>query len=191
MKNSGLPICLVEDDPIMGESLCQRFELEGIAFDWFQTATEAVAWIGVKPYALVISDIRLPDRDGGEMFAQLRQGQAPLPPFIFITGYGSIDRAVQLLKQGAADYITKPFDLENLIEKIGALVRLHDHQASKGAARLGVSQAMRRVEEVLPRIARHANTILLSGESGVGRRSGSPASCIAWLARTSGAPSSR
>jgi DNA-binding NtrC family response regulator len=169
MKHPGLPICLVEDDPIMGESLCQRFELEGLQFDWCQTAAEAVARIGTKPYSVVISDIRLPDQDGGEMFAQLRQRHALLPPFIFVTGYGSIDRAVQLLKLGAADYITKPFDLEHLIEKIGGLARTDTPQTDAAPATLGVSQAMRRVEEMLPRIARHATTILLSGESGVGK----------------------
>jgi DNA-binding NtrC family response regulator len=162
-------ICLVEDDPIMGESLCHRFELEGLRFDWFQSAGEAMERIGRVPYAVVVSDIRLPDLDGGEMFAQLRRRHAALPPFIFITGYGSIDRAVQLVKLGAADYITKPFDLENLIEKIEDLARDFAPQAVAEAARLGMSQSMRRIEEMLPRIARHASTILLTGESGVGK----------------------
>ena len=168
MKTDAM-ICLVEDDPIMGESLCHRFELEGLRFDWYQSAAEAMERIGRVPYAVVVSDIRLPDLDGGEMFAQLRQRHAALPPFIFITGYGSIDRAVQLLKLGAADYITKPFDLENLIEKIEDLARDFAPQAAAEAARLGVSQAMRRIEEMLPRIAKHASTILLTGESGVGK----------------------
>ena len=114
-------ICLVEDDPIMGESLCDRFQLEGLAFDWHQTAAGAMAAIGSHSYAVVISDIRLPDLDGGEMYAQLRGTQGKLPPFIFITGYGAIGRAVELLKLGSADYITKPFDLELLIEKVKAL----------------------------------------------------------------------
>ena len=108
-------ICLVEDDPIMGESLCDRFQLEGLAFDWHQTAAGAMAAIGNHRYAVVISDIRLPDFDGGEMYLKLRAAYRDLPPFIFITGYGAIDRAVELLKAGAADYVTKPFDLEQLI----------------------------------------------------------------------------
>ena len=160
-------ICLVEDDPIMGESLCDRFQLEGLAFDWHQTAAGAMAAIGNHPYAMVISDIRLPDLDGGEMYLQLRAAHRALPPFIFITGYGAIDRAVELLKAGAADYVTKPFDLEQLIEKVKALIGAFAPAAT--GTQLGVSQAMRKIEDMLPRLALHANTILISGESGVGK----------------------
>ena len=160
-------ICLVEDDPIMGESLCDRFQLEGLAFDWHQSAADAMVAIEKHAYAVVISDIRLPDMDGGEMFLRLRAAHRALPPFIFITGYGAIDRAVELLKAGAADYITKPFDLEQLIEKTKALTGAFVPAA--GSTRLGVSQAMRRIGEMLPRLAQHASTILISGESGVGK----------------------
>ena len=160
-------ICLVEDDPIMGESLCDRFQLEGLAFDWHQTAAGAMAAIGSHSYAVVISDIRLPDLDGGEMYAQLRGTQGKLPPFIFITGYGAIGRAVELLKLGAADYITKPFDLELLIEKVKALISAFAPVA--GGTQLGVSQAMRKIEGMLPRLGVHAATVLISGESGVGK----------------------
>jgi DNA-binding NtrC family response regulator len=168
MKSDTL-ICLVEDDPIMGESLCHRFELEGLKFDWFENASEAMQRIGLAPYSVVVSDIRLPDLDGGEMFTRLRSQHPDLPPFIFITGFGSIDRAVQLLKLGAADYITKPFDIESLIEKIEDLARTHVPRAEASTARLGVSRAMRRIEDMLPRIASHADTVLLTGESGVGK----------------------
>ncbi|PKO71454.1 MAG: sigma-54-dependent Fis family transcriptional regulator [Betaproteobacteria bacterium HGW-Betaproteobacteria-14] len=160
-------ICLVEDDPIMGESLCDRFQLEGMAFDWHQTAAGAMVAISSHPYALVISDIRLPDIEGGEMYLQLRAAHRALPPFIFITGYGAIDRAVELLKAGAADYITKPFDLEQLIEKVKSLTSAFAPPA--GGQKLGVSQAMRKIEDMLPRLAQHASTILISGESGVGK----------------------
>ncbi|MBI3140322.1 MAG: sigma-54-dependent Fis family transcriptional regulator [Rhodocyclales bacterium] len=159
-------ICLVEDDPIMGESLCDRFQLEGLAYDWYKSAASALGAIGRKPYAVVISDIRLPDMDGGDMFVQLRGGNAALPPFIFITGYGAIDRAVELLKLGAADYITKPFDLDQLIEKVRALAQ---RAARPSGPVLGVSQAMRRIEDMLPRLAKHASTLLICGESGVGK----------------------
>lgn len=160
-------ICLVEDDPIMGESLCDRLELEGFHFDWFRDTAGAMAAIQRNSYAAVISDIRLPDRDGGVMFAELRAEGASLPPFIFITGFGTIDCAVELLKLGAADYITKPFDLDSLIEKLRALLAHHE-PAFPGPA-LGVAPAMRRIEEMLPRLARHASAVLISGESGVGK----------------------
>ncbi|MBI2310929.1 MAG: sigma-54-dependent Fis family transcriptional regulator [Betaproteobacteria bacterium] len=162
-------LCLIEDDPIMGESLCDRFELEGFAFDWHRKAEDALRAIGAKRYACVISDIRLPDLGGDEMFAQLVKSGRPLPPFIFITGFGAIDRAVQLLKMGAADYITKPFDLDQLIEKVRALHRQAAAAGAAGSPALGISPVMRRLEETLPRLAKHASAILLSGESGVGK----------------------
>ena len=62
-------LCLIEDDPIMGESLCDRFALEGLAYDWHTTAGAALQRIGREPYAAVISDIRLPDLSGEELFA--------------------------------------------------------------------------------------------------------------------------
>ncbi|MDH3319172.1 MAG: sigma-54 dependent transcriptional regulator [Betaproteobacteria bacterium] len=162
-------VCLVEDDPIMGESLRHRLELEGFRYDWHTCAQDALACIGQKPYAVVVSDIRLPDLGGDELFGRLLESGRPLPPFIFITGFGSVDRAVQLLKMGAADYITKPFDIEQLVEKVRALARPQPAAGSGNGAGLGVSQAMRRIEEILPRLAKRATTLLITGESGVGK----------------------
>ena len=158
-------VCLVEDDPIMGESLCDRLRLEGFTFDWFHDAGSAFAEIPKGAYAVVVSDIRLPDFGGDELFRRLR-GQGGVPPFLFITGFGSIDRAVELLKLGAADYITKPFDLDELIEKLRGLCGA---AAGEGAPVLGVSAAMRRIEDLLPRIAKRTDSLLITGESGVGK----------------------
>ncbi len=166
-----MKLCLVEDDQIMGESLCDRFALEGIAFDWCQTAAEALARIGSESYGVVVSDIRLPDLSGEDLFGRVIAREGYAPPFVFITGYGAVDRAVQMLKLGAADYITKPFDIEQLIEKIRTLTRfpLQPPHAGEAAPKLGISPAMRRIEEMLPRIAAHANSILVTGDSGVGK----------------------
>ncbi|HET9699842.1 MAG TPA: sigma-54 dependent transcriptional regulator, partial [Burkholderiales bacterium] len=92
-----------------------------------------------------------------------------LPPFIFITGYGSIDKAVHLLKLGAADYLTKPFDLDRLVDQVRARCATTPSVPASGRAPLGVSPAMRRIEEGLPRLAAHAHTLLVTGESGVGK----------------------
>jgi len=161
-------LCLVEDDEIMGESLCDRFELEGYACDWHKTAASALASLGRKEYAVAISDIRLPDLSGDAMFARLLESGAALPPFIFITGFGSIDTAVSLLKQGAADYVTKPFDLDLMMEKIRALAASARPSPGIKPGR-GLSAAMRRIADMLPRLALHASTILIMGESGVGK----------------------
>ena len=161
-------LCLVEDDEIMGESLCDRFHLEGFTCDWHKNASSVLAGLGKRDYVAVISDIRLPDLSGDELFTRLLATHAALPPFIFITGFGTIDTAVRLLKQGAADFVTKPFDLDTLMEKIRAQA---DPAPSRefGRPGLGVSPAMQHIAAMLPRLATHASTILITGESGVGK----------------------
>ncbi len=162
-------LCLVEDDEIMGESLCDCFQLEGFTCDWHKTAGAALASMGKRSYAAVISDIRLPDLPGDEMFTRLLATHSALPPFIFITGFGTIDTAVRLLKQGAADFITKPFDLDALMEKIRAQAAIAQPSADETPRGLGASPAMRKIAGMLPRLATHANSILITGESGVGK----------------------
>ena len=111
-------VCLIEDDPIMGESLHQRLSLEGFACDWHHTGAAALEAIGRETYAAVVSDVRLPDLSGEALFRTALDRDEHAPPFVFVTAYGSIDRAVELIKLGAADYVTKPFDVEQLILKL-------------------------------------------------------------------------
>jgi DNA-binding NtrC family response regulator len=166
-----LHICLIEDDPIMGESLCDRLGLEGFSFDWCKTAAGALDKIASRTYGAVVSDIRLPDFSGEELFRRVIERERFVPPWIFLTAYGSIDRAVALLKLGAADYVTKPFDLDELIAKLSAAGRVPWRQQGEAQAAplLGVSQAMRQIEAMLPRLAEQATTVLVTGESGVGK----------------------
>jgi len=162
-------LCLIEDDEIMGESLAQRFQLEGFDVDWWRTAREASAALESRRYGVVVSDIRLPDRNGGDLFLDLTKRLPMLPPFLFMTGYGSIDRAVELLKAGAADYITKPFDTDALVEKVCGLAECYGARGTNEGDALGVSPVMQRIAENLPRLARHASALLITGESGVGK----------------------
>lgn len=164
-------ICLIEDDEIMGESLAQRFQLEGFDVDWWRTAREAAAALESRRYGVVVSDIRLPDRNGGDLFLNLSARLPMLPPFLFMTAFGSIDRAVELLKAGAADYIAKPFEADLLVDKVRGLAKGYGAVSSDdpdGYA-LGVSPIMRRIAESLPRLSRHAAALLVTGESGVGK----------------------
>jgi two-component system response regulator AtoC len=168
MKN--LPLCLIEDDEIMGESLLDRFQLEGFEVDWLRTLASGKAALTKQRYGVVVSDIRLPDGDGGELFLQFKNEMSDPPPFLFITGDGTIDRAVALLKAGAADYVTKPFDLDRLVEKVHEIIRpAGDATDPTPTGELGVSPAMQRVEQSLPKLARHASAVLITGESGAGK----------------------
>lgn len=162
-----LHLCLIEDDEIVGDALVERFELENYNCTWFRTGREALLTLPRRQFDLVISDIRLPDMSGEKLYMALLEESVPLPPYLFITGYGEIDQAVRLLKLGAADYIKKPFDIETLLERIASLVA-----APRPAGRqaiLGVSPAMRTLESMLDKLGSSGSNVLISGESGVGK----------------------
>ncbi|WP_018952912.1 sigma-54-dependent transcriptional regulator [Thioalkalivibrio sulfidiphilus] len=162
-------MCLVEDDPIMGESLHDRFSLEGFEVTWCRSVREARTRLAGSEHDVVISDIRLPDGDGDALFDELMAVGKVSCPWLFITGYGAVDRAVALLKRGATDYITKPFDLDQLVDKLWELVSRNGEGEGLRSGSLGVSPAMRRIEALLPRLAAQAGTILITGESGAGK----------------------
>ncbi len=164
-------LCLIEDDPIMGDSLTHRFSLEGVSCDWYQSAKSALDAMQKREYAAVISDIRLPDLSGEAMFNRLLEQRKTPPPTLFITGYGSIDQAVRLLKLGARDYITKPFDLDELLNKLRSLCpEIFSNQESQSQEPvLGVSPIIRIVQDTLMRVAKHDASVLITGESGVGK----------------------
>jgi len=157
-------VALVEDDPVLGASLVQRLALEGIVACWWRSAGEARRQARrVRPQA-VVCDIRLPDDDGERLFAELTALLGPIP-FLFVTGYGSIDQAVRLVRAGAADYLTKPFAVDELIGRLHELLA----RSAPATGELGPSRAMREVEAVLRRVAQVDSHVLITGESGVGK----------------------
>ena len=89
---------LVEDDPIMGESLVQRLALEGITVRWWQRGRDALDAMASARVDAVVCDIRLPDLDGEALFRQASRS-AGAPPFLFITGHADIDQAVRLMRR--------------------------------------------------------------------------------------------
>ncbi len=162
-------ICLIEDDAIMGEALLDRFTIEGFDCDCYPTGRSAMLALKRKRYDAVICDIQLPDLNGEDLFVQLNESERELPPFIFITGYGAVDRAVRLLKLGAYDYLTKPLDIHALLQTVRDLCTRARPPAS-GEHTLGISSAMRAIEAMLPRLATgKTGSILITGESGVGK----------------------
>jgi len=161
-------VCLIEDDPIMGEALSDRFELEDYRCDWYKTGKAAIAALGKIKYDIVISDIQLPDINGEDLYIQLKASEVILPPFIFTTGYGTIDRAVRLLKLGAQDYLTKPLDIHALLKSVLSLCSRSVCTVTRDTM-LGISGPMRNIEALLPRIAKNPTSVLITGESGVGK----------------------
>ncbi|HEX6704865.1 MAG TPA: sigma-54 dependent transcriptional regulator [Albitalea sp.] len=158
-------ICLVEDDELLGETLCERFRIDGLAFDWYRGGRDALIALECRHYAAVLCDLRLPDTSGQAIFESLdTMGR---PPFVFMTGFGSIDEAVALLKAGAVDFVTKPFDLDQLMLRMHRLCG--DDLSSEEAPVLGISPSMRKIEALLARLEDSVEPVLITGESGVGK----------------------
>lgn len=166
MLLEGRVIGLVEDDLVMGESLVQGLSLEGSRVEWWKSADEAKRGIANTRPDLVICDMRLPDGRGDQLFFELANKQS-LPPFFFITAFGDIDQAVAVMRAGAADYTTKPFDLSSFVERARALI--HRSTTSQDEMVLGPSPAMRDLEATLRTISDARNSVLLAGETGVGK----------------------
>ncbi len=164
----GMTLVLVEDDEIMGGSLMQRLKLEGATVSWHKQARTALGAIRTPraPLDAVICDIRLPDSTGEELFTQLCRSTTP-PPFLFITGHGGIEQAVRLMQAGAMDYLTKPFEMATLLEKLSLLVA----GKTKGSftPALGISAAARRVEKLARRAAGSDRPVLITGTAGTGK----------------------
>jgi DNA-binding NtrC family response regulator len=114
----------------------------------------------------VVSDVRLPDGLATEWFVSLPATVRALPWF-FLTGYGSVNDAVAAVRAGAREYLTKPFDIERLVARIRDAVNLS--VTPDDDAVLGVSVAMRRVEAMVHKVASQRVSVLLTGESGVGK----------------------
>ena len=163
-------LLLIEDDPIMGESLVQRFELEGFKVCWCRRLDEATTQLtltlAARPPAAVVSDVRLPDGLATRWFIDLPATIRALPWF-FLTGYGSVNDAVTAIRAGAREYLTKPFDIERLVEIVKNTVA--DSASPTDEAVLGVSPVMRRVEAMVRKVALQKVSVLLGGESGVGK----------------------
>ncbi|MET4697043.1 DNA-binding NtrC family response regulator [Constrictibacter sp. MBR-5] len=166
-ERSALRVALIEDDPILGESLVQRLTLEGMEVVWCRSGAEAVTRLRRSRWDFVVCDIRLPDMNGEEVYGAVMPelGGAPI---IFMTAFGDIEQAVRLMRAGADDYLIKPFKIEELVERLDRQRRLAP-EGREGEPVLGLSPAMRQVETVLRRVASLDTTVLLLGESGAGK----------------------
>lgn len=163
----GRRIALIEDDEIMGASIDQRLRLEGAEVVWIKLMQRAIGALRTPraPIDAVVCDIRLPDGSGEELFATLCRTTTP-PPFLFITGQGGIDQAVRLLQAGAADYITKPFEMAQFLDRLSHLLRPKGKAVSEP---FGVSPAAQRIGELVAQAAAIDRPVLIRGATGTGK----------------------
>ncbi|WP_253449556.1 sigma-54 dependent transcriptional regulator [Halomonas sp. Y3] len=170
------PILIVEDDPAILELLEEELQDAGHGTLGVASAEDAIATLSHTPVAMVISDVRLPGMSGLELLERLRAEDSPLG-FIVITAFGTIDQAVEALKLGADDFLTKPLDLENVQEAVFRVLehrRLAERFHREGPPRhfhgiIGESEAMQGLFHDAARLARSDAPILVLGESGTGK----------------------
>ncbi len=164
----GRRIVLVEDDEIMGASLVQRLSLERAEVQWHRHIARALPAIRTprKTIDAVICDIRLPDGTGEDLYDRLTRFGTP-PPFLFITGQGGIDQAVRLIRSGAADYLTKPFDMGRFLERLALVMR--PRVAMEMPVETGLSAAARAVDRQIAEAAGRDLPVLIRGGHGLGK----------------------
>jgi two-component system C4-dicarboxylate transport response regulator DctD len=115
--NEALKVLIIEDDPDVRLGCVQALQLEGIATESVASAEEAQRHLGQDFRGVIVSDIRLPRMDGMTFLRQVLAVDPELP-MVLITGHGDISMAVQAMKDGAHDFIQKPFSPEYLVEVV-------------------------------------------------------------------------
>lgn len=158
-------ILVVEDDPSLREALCDTLELAGYAVLAAADGHAALVQIDARPeIALVVSDVQMQPMDGHALLRAVR-ARRPELPMVLMTAYGTIERAVAAMREGAADYLVKPFEADVLIEMVGRYLATRP-----GRDELIVADARsRELAELAERVAASAATVLITGESGTGK----------------------
>ena len=173
-------VLIVEDDAAMRDLLQEDLEQVGYATITAVDGREALAFIQRErdPIDLVITDVQMPGLKGDELLAALRQHR-PEAPVIVITAFGSVGQAVEMMKKGAFQYLTKPFETSALLDLIAQALAQSAPQREQARLRrelpaapprlIGASRPMRQLIELIARAARSTSTVLIIGESGTGK----------------------
>ncbi|MDH0423997.1 sigma-54-dependent transcriptional regulator [Stutzerimonas stutzeri] len=160
-------VLLVEDDPSLREALGITLELGGYAHRAVDCGEAALIALEQEPFGLVISDVNMPGMDGHELLASIRK-RYPQIPVLLMTAFGAVAKAVEAMRQGAVDYLVKPFEPGTLLELLGRHVNgaLGPVEAQGPIACEPSSQ---RLLDLAARVAQSDSTVLISGESGTGK----------------------
>lgn len=162
---------IVDDEPDIRELLeitLGRMKLDTRSA---RNVKEAREWLAKEPFDLCLTDMRLPDGTGLEIVQHIQQ-RYPQTPVAMITAFGNVDTAINALKAGAFDFLTKPVDLGRLRELVATALRLgvDEAESSPGASRLlGESPPMRALRGQIQKLARSQAPVYISGESGSGK----------------------
>ena len=176
-----LTVLIVEDDPHVLLGCQQALALEDIPSEGVGSAEEALTRIGDNFAGIVISDIRLPGIDGLELLSRLKARDASLP-VVLITGHGDISMAVSAMRDGAYDFMEKPFSPERLVEvarraleqrglarEVWSLRKQLAERNSLEGKIIGRSPAMQNLRALIANVADTSANVLIEGETGTGK----------------------
>ncbi len=173
-------LLIVDDENIVRDSLSKWFREEGYQVGTAESASDALTRLAERRWDLALVDIKMPGTDGIELQRRLHEVDPDLT-VVIMTGYASVETAVQALKNGAYDYVTKPFDPDDIAHLVSNA--LSHKRAEKENVRLretiaevtlpqeliGQSAAMKRVFEAIETVGPTEATVLITGESGTGK----------------------
>ncbi len=178
--NPRYKLMVVDDDLAMREMLTSLFSDEGYEAIGAASAEEALELSADEEFDAVLSDIKMPGKSGIELVAALRELR-PETPVILMTAFGSIDSAVEAMREGALDYVTKPFEPEvvlvameqalerRVLERENRELRRAVDRTSQLGDLIGTSPAMREIFALIRRVAHNRSRVLISGRSGTGK----------------------
>lgn len=172
-------ILIVDDDAQLRQSFAKLLDEEGYNVQFAASGEEGIAKIEEKVPDLVIMDVRMPGMDGLEALKRIQKVDAKLP-VVIMTAFGTTETAIEATKQGAFDYVLKPFDIPEMLKIIsqaveaGRMMRKHVEmdagpETGHADAIIGKSSAMQEVYKAIGRVAATDATVLIRGESGTGK----------------------
>lgn len=180
MKNSLPPLLLVDDEANMKSTLEPIFHSEGYQMDFVQSAEDAIQKIQSHEYFLVITDFRLSGKDGFQLVDFVKNNKQDLP-IVMITAYASARHAVEAIQAGAMDYLSKPFEPEELLHVVSRAAERYNLLATNRAYRekiyekfgldnlVGDCENIRQLKDMIRTVAPTDATVLIVGESGTGK----------------------
>lgn len=173
-------ILIVDDDRSTCELLAEYLTRSHFDVVWRCSASEAMLQVNEAEFDTVVTDLNMPDTDGIELCKRIVGSRENLP-VVVITAYGSLDTAVSAIRAGAYDFVTKPFEREELILVLDRAVQHHQlkdevrrlreyiGEARPDTSLLGESEVIRRLRDLIYRMAETDTSVLISGETGTGK----------------------